>query len=603
MNGIKRLPILQHLLDVPQRCIEFTLSFFQRFKLLNLFLYAASLAILSYLVMVRYSHRFDNLTLRVPILLIFILGGTILLKASGIKGSWGEFLVSSLVFLAVALKIATFSSHVSTYPFSLNWSEGNRYYYASLYFSEIIYGFSIPLPTLNPSQYLLQSIPFLLPDIPIWFHRLWQVFLWNAITFITAFLLARRLSITDQLRRWVFIAWTFLFLLLGPTIYNLQVPIILILLLFNPRRFWQSMGAVLLASIWAGISRINWFPVPGLLAATLYILEEPIIKRTIRQYWLWPALWIGAGIGIAFASQTSYIVLSDNPIELFASSFTSDLLWYRLLPNPTFPLGVLPQVLLVSFPFLLIIAGQMKGQWKVYHPSRLIGLTAILLVVFIGGLVVSAKIGGGSNIHNLDAYFVLLLVVTAYIYFGDFITERADGESSITNRRVTTVGLILALLLPVYISTNPGTSLMRYNQAEIENALDTINWIVNNAQQKGDEALFIDERQLLTFNYVENTPMIPEYEKIMLMEMAMAGNAAYFKDFYKDLANRRFGLIISEPLFTKLQSPERAFAHENNAWVKWVSEPVLCYYEPMKKIREFKIHILIPREDPIDCPL
>ena len=39
---------------------------------------------------------------------------------------------------------------------------------------------------------------------------------------------------------------------------------------------------------------------------------------------------------------------------------------------------------------------------------------------FGGGLAVSVKIGGGTNLHNLDAYMVLLLVATAELGFGRF---------------------------------------------------------------------------------------------------------------------------------------------------------------------------------------
>lgn len=62
-------------------------------------------------------------------------------------------------------------------------------------------------------------------------------------------------------------------------------------------------------------------------------------------------------------------------------------------------------------------------------------------------------------------------------------------------------------------------------------------------------------------------PLVPEYEKKCIMDQAMADNDTYFRDFYKDLANRRFSLMVTAPLFVNFQDQERGFANENNAWV------------------------------------
>ncbi|MGD8732543.1 MAG: hypothetical protein PVH92_11735, partial [Anaerolineales bacterium] len=73
------------------------------------------------------------------------------------------------VFSAVALafgvlyRISIFSADISTYSFSLGWSEASRYYYASLFLSERIYGISVPPSVLHPTRYLIQAIPFLIP--------------------------------------------------------------------------------------------------------------------------------------------------------------------------------------------------------------------------------------------------------------------------------------------------------------------------------------------------------------------------------------------------------------------------------------------------------
>jgi len=89
--------------------------------------------------------------------------------------------------------------------------------------------------------------------------------------------------------------------------------------------------------------------------------------------------------------------------------------------------------------------------------------------------------------------------------------------------------------------------------------------------------------------------------------MAMANDAGYFEDFYEDLAKHRFSMIISEPLQVTFQGGEFEFGNENDAWVKWVSIPVLCYYEPVETYPEFGTQILVPKdmEPPVEgavCP-
>ena len=58
----------------------------------------------------------------------------------------------------------------------------------------------------------------------------------------------------------------------------------------------------------------------------------------------------------------------------------------------------------------------------VVRPSWLtgIGLAVPLLVLLAGGLVVSTKIGGGADVHNLDAYMAMLLFITSALFWGQY---------------------------------------------------------------------------------------------------------------------------------------------------------------------------------------
>ena len=134
----------------------------------------------------------------------------------------------------------------------------------------------IPLSQWHPSRYLLLGLPYLLPGTSLLEHRLWQVFLWLALSLGTGLALAHRVRPKSRGAAWLGAVWAALFLLQGPVYYHLLVCVILVLLGYNRRRFWQTMIVVALASVWAGISRVNWIPVPAMLAAALYLLEEPL---------------------------------------------------------------------------------------------------------------------------------------------------------------------------------------------------------------------------------------------------------------------------------------------------------------------------------------
>ncbi len=163
---------------------------------------------------------------------------------------------------------------ISADPFSLGWSEASRYYYASLFFGPKLYGAWFPLPILHPTRYLLQALPFIFTGAPIWVHRLWQSILWLGLTYAGAWALARRIAWRrSSLTLWVTL-WLGLFFFQGAVYYHLMLPALLVLLAFDPSRSRRSLAIVVLASMWAGVSRVNWIPVPGMLAAALYALER-----------------------------------------------------------------------------------------------------------------------------------------------------------------------------------------------------------------------------------------------------------------------------------------------------------------------------------------
>jgi hypothetical protein len=112
----------------------------------------------------------------------------------------------------------------------------------------------------------------------------------------------------------------------------------------------------------------------------------------------------------------------------------------------------------------------------------------------------------------------------------------------------------------------------------------------------------MDHRQLLTFGYLPAIPFVPDYEKKYMMDQAMANNASYFQAYYQDLAKGRFALIVTEPLRTKRREELGGpFSEENDAWVLWVSNPTLCFYEPLYVSTDVNIELLVPKQNPLGC--
>jgi hypothetical protein len=99
----------------------------------------------------------------------------------------------------------------------------------------------------------------------------------------------------------------------------------------------------------------------------------------------------------------------------------------------------------------------------------------------------------------------------------------------------------------------------------------------------------------LTFGYVKDVPLVPDYEKKFMMDQAMGNNKPYFDEFYKDLSEHRFVLIVSDIQKTNYQQQNEASSDENNAFVKWVSIPVLSYYKPYFTSKQLGFQLLVPR--------
>ncbi len=567
-------------------------------------LFALTLLVLPALFMGPAGRYFIPFFSRLLAFWVLLPAGAVLLGGPWPEINLSQRMAGAALAYGAAYRLATFFPELSTYPLSMGWSETSRYYYGSLFLGERIYGVPTAPSVLHPSRYLLQAIPFLIPDSSLWIHRFWQAALWIGLTGLAAYLLTRRLDIDSRLLQVLTTLWGFLFLFQGPLLFHLLPPVVLVLWGYDGRRPWRSFAVILLASIWAGISRINWYPVPAFMAATIYFLETPRGEKNLLRYLLPPAVWALAGSLLAFLAQAGYVLWSGNDPEQFGSSFTSQLLWYRLLPSATYPLGVLPAIGLAAFPAAALLYLWLRSFWRRYDAFRLLGLGSMLAVLLAGGVVVSTKIGGGSNLHNLDSFLVLGAIVAAYVSFGRAVPEGpspGDTKSRAIQSWIPPWVLSLAVLIPAGFALSNGRPLVRRDAQVAQQVIEEIGQAVEAVRSQGQDVLFISERHLLTFDTISDVPLEPDYEKVFLMEMAMAGNPKYLGAFHQALEERQFGLIVSHPLRIHYQGRQHVFGEENDAWVQAVSEPVLCYYEPSTTFSQVGVQLLYPLPDGQAC--
>ncbi len=509
--------------------------------------------------------------------------------------SWLQSILLAALAQLLIYQLVMVGLYITNYPFALGWTRDSRYYYASLFFSERIYGQNLPLPILHPSLHFILSLPFLLGKMPIWVHRAWSVILTLGLSWavsVTLFKKHRKNTLTI-----FFIIWAFLFLVQGSVYAHLLIPTLIILLFVSSENKKRAWVAIIITSAWAGLSRINWFPVPAMLAALIYFLQ-PVPERSeaqtkggigsILRYFALPAAWFFTGIATAFLSQALYIQLSGNGArDEFFTSLASDLLWYRLLPNATYAPGILWGAIFLSLPLIILVFYASK-KWDILQK---LGIFSILFVLFVGGLVVSVKIGGGADLHNMDAYFVSILLVGTTALAREF--EQDSPREHLRGVWLFSASLILAW----FILRGQGS--FGYDKVATTAQLNALQAQSTRVAEAGDEVLFISQRHLLAVGLIEDIPLVPEYEKDVLMEMVMSKNGAYMGRFYKDLHDQRFGLIVIDPQKDSLVDEKRSFGAENNIWTLKVTRPLWCYYEP--KVLIGAVELYTPRTEPLDC--
>lgn len=523
--------------------------------------------------------------------------------------SWILKATGMVALATVIFIIGDWLTGVSDYPFSLSWSEGNRFWDYSIMFGMNRYinpsGKTI-VPFLEAGRQFLWALPFAIPSIGIRGMRLWNVIVWVLPPLVLGWVAIFRKSTFK--RDWIwqvgFSLWSFLFLSQGPIYPPLVICAILTMIALRQKNLPLAVILIALASYYARISRWTWMYAPGIWAGMLALVElqSPSFKNGRWRELIRPVVLGLSGLAGAELLPYLFTALSNGQVAAEGSitvavigsfDFHQPMLWDRLFPNPTYSPGILLGFIWVGGPLLLFLIWlSAKHLWKP-NWMQTTALSVILGVFTVLGLIISVKIGGGSNLHNLDLLWLTMAVLTAWI-FRDWLDRGLPGLYEIKSLMAV---FCLAIIFPTTTMIQYGEPFGVPNDYFVTSSLEKLEKEVAEASKKG-EVLFMDQRQLLTFGYIKNVPLVSEYEKKLVMDQAMGGNQAYFEPFYKDLENHRFSMIVSEPLYVSMADESiRNFAEENNSWVYWVSRPLLKYYKAKVTYDEVGVQLLIPREN------
>ena len=528
------------------------------------------------------------------------------------------WLVGGAVYAACAKLV-----FVTGYPFPLYWSEGNRFFdYSTLFGS---YRYLVPggkdiYSFISWGMQLPWALPFILPDLSIGAFRLWNQLMWILPAFFFGFTAYKTFGREKALGTGaiIFGLWAFAFLDQGPIYAPLLFAGILTMLGLR-FRLVPAILAVTLASFYAYNSRWTWSFAPGLWAglASLMRVNNPSIRREKLKDLIRPvALGLAGLFGgriipdmiplltswftAATAKVSSSAAAAESPsmnikvLPDIATSVTRQpLLWERLFPNSTYSPGILLGIVWAALPIIVLLI--LLAIKKVWQPNWLQGAAVFIVstAFFAVGLTTSVKIGGGSNLHNLDM-FLVTLVITAAAALTGFWPRGKDIPSA--GFWVSAL-LALVMVFPLTYALRPSEKPQLSGATAAEETLAVIQKEIDDIAQ-GEEILFIDHRQLLTFNFVPQVPLVDEYEKKKLMDKAMSADAEYFEPFYEDIRDRRFALIINEPLNLVIRGEDYAFGDENDVYVKWVTLPLTCSYEPVYTNYKTGVQLLTPREVP-----
>ncbi|MCH7662737.1 MAG: hypothetical protein IH859_02580 [Chloroflexi bacterium] len=516
---------------------------------------------------------------------------------------WPQVL-ASFIIVGSGFAFAKLFVGVTDYPFSLYWSEGNRMWDYSLSYRSELYDYTVNELSSGINRRmglgLLYGLPYLLPNVSILGLRLWNALLFS-IPYAVFGWVAVAVSRSSLIHWVLFGLWVFIFLNQGP-IWSSLVIVALMVALAKRSNLWIALPLLIIAGYYAELSRSTWVFAPSIWIVMIVFAQPSIDNRGLKFYdWMRAVLLGIAGVVGSFVIPQSGILqarlvrFSENVQHLLNQH---PLLWDRLLPNNTFGTGILFGLALACLPLIILIIYLVQtGRLKLISVQKFIlgfGLASFLGV----GLVASVKAGGGTNLHNLDMFLLGMVFLAAIVWESGF---GKDVISLLKQSSLVRGTLILIVVVPAFVPMVGAGPLLLPPFDIQESAMDGIQYYVSCAEKHG-KILFMDQRQLLTFNYINVDNSVLEYEKKKIMDQALAGNEIYFNSFYTDLEDSKYSLIVTDRQFSRFKEDNKSLAVENNAWVKWVTIPLQNKYEAVASYKLVGVELYMPIVRTFTCP-
>lgn len=517
-------------------------------------------------------------------------------------------LVNSIFYLyilltlgSVAIRIFNLFAPIAYYPFAIFWSESGRIYNSyqifNLFGADAIKSF----PWLDPARAILDSLAFLIPSVTILKWRVWVASISIITMAVTSFLIVLRAIRNQKLmpaRRLIFlILFTLfgtLFFFQGPIYAHLLIGIVPILLFYRQDKPKITLIIVAICAIWSGLTRVNWFFMPAIIASLLYVLKQPRQKMPAWRYFCWPFIWGMTNLIISLPIYFWALGKANQPSILnpeLKYGFEVAKLW----PNAGYTFGLIPGIFLVTAPMLFII---MRYLWLQRHSIDKLRIAFLLLLLSglaAGSTLMSLRAGGGFDLHNYDTVLLVVFIIAIQIGFREVQPDEDNIFSGSIFFHPITIGILL--IVPIFLSVRAIKPAPVYDYVAAQDAIKNINLALKeNASKQESQVLFIDYRPLVVFGQVPPRPIYNSYEKVELMEMAMAQNKLYFQQFTDTLSQHKFDLIITPLLWQGEQlQGENPFWYENNSWSNYVVAPILEYYESGYTNREADLQIYYPK--------
>ncbi|MGD0751741.1 MAG: hypothetical protein ABSA23_10055 [Anaerolineales bacterium] len=516
------------------------------------------------------------------------------------------WMVLCFVLALVGLGFYTYSliPGIINFPFTISWSESGRIFNAYQIYAPLLSGQHLSWPWLDPGRAILDGLVLLLPSTQIWMERFWIDLLFLLGAFVTSLVIVRkafsfspqRNGKSDGRLMWLLVLWGMFFLLQGPVYYHVLLGVFAIAWFYNPKKPFLTLVLVFIGSIWEGLCRVNWFIMPACVAILLYIFTETFTGKNLWRYLRWPLVYLVTGGLASFGSYLVFIKITGYVIPFLDPRMHYAYFLYKLWPNDGF-VGLLPGILLICLPLLAVGLYTIWKNKTRLHWVRWLAIASLLVLFFAGSTLVSLRAGGGYDLHNYDSLLLLLFMCGCFFGLGAVSQdETVPLEKAIITNYAVMVCLLTVSILFAYHPTDP-TASSKIDQSAA--AIRQINVLINKYAQADHPALFIDERQLLVYQMVTAPQIYVPYDKIELMEMAMARNSGYSQKFSADIANKKFSLIISEvlPKWLKPYNKNKFDRdwYENNVWVNVVSTPVLANYTPIYTNQDLGFAIYVPK--------